>query len=78
MENKELTIKEIIEMVARDLAKLHVPINEMETIAIPVANAVKALNACIKAINEAEANMEPKFEEPEFEIAPVEEATPEE
>lgn len=73
MENKELTIKEIIEMVAKDLAKLHVPVDEMETIAMPVANAVKALNACIKAINEAEE----KFA-PEFEVEPVEEVTPEE
>lgn len=50
-----MTIKDIIKMVAEDLGKLKVPMSEMQTIAMPIANAIRALNACTEAIERSEA-----------------------
>ena len=66
MEERKLTIKEVLEMVATNLAAISVPAGMHDQIAVPIMQSVGSINACLKAIAEQEAaaaNQEPKEEE---------------
>ena len=63
-----MAIIDILKMVAENLGKVKVPMNEIQDIGLPVADAIHALKICIDAIEAAEAKMKP-----ELEIVPVEE-----
>ena len=62
MEERKLTIKEVLEVVVRNLEAISVPVGLNDQITVPIKQSVKNINACIKAIEDQEAaavNQEP-------------------
>ena len=70
MEEKQMTVKEVLEMVVKNLGDIHVPVREAETIGKQIAQEILNLNVCIDAMNKAQ---EEEAEEPKAEIAEVQE-----
>ena len=62
MEEKRLTIQEVLEMVATNLSAISVPVGFHDQIAVPIVQAVGNIRACLGAIANQEAaaaNQEP-------------------
>jgi len=72
MENKEVTLKEAIEMVATNLGEICVPMKEIETIGKQIAREINNLKMIANAITEQEQKDEQKKDE-ESEQAEVQE-----
>ena len=63
MEDRKLTINEVLEMTAGILEGIEVPMKHMETIGVPIANAIHNIRACIQAKNMAAAKPNEKAED---------------
>ena len=66
MEEKRLTIREVLKIVETNLSAINVPAGLHDQIAVPIMQSVGSINACLKAIADQEtaaANQEPKEEE---------------
>ena len=68
MENR-ITVENALEFTAENLKKISVPVAMTEQIAVPIANAIRNLDECIRAIREAKVQEEPQEDEaPEIEV----------
>lgn len=68
MENR-ITVENALEFTAENLKKISVPVAMTEQIAVPIANAIRNLEECIRAIREAKPQEEPQEDEaPEIEV----------
>lgn len=70
MEEKQLTVKEVLEMVVKNLGNINIPVMEIDTIGRQIALEINNLKVCIDAMNKAQ---EEEAEKPEAEIAEVQE-----
>ena len=67
MEKQTLTIKQVLEITARNLESISVPVSQIQQIGVPLANAVANLQVCIGAIAEQEAQKEEQADDAEDE-----------
>ena len=65
MENKRMTVLDVLEITAKDLGGISVPVNMMPQIGMPIANAIGNLNECIRAMREAEQAAQAEQDGPE-------------
>lgn len=54
MENKQVTVSEVLEMTIRNLFAVSVPVEYIEQIGMPISMAVGNLKECVRAMKEAE------------------------
>ena len=57
-----MTVREVVEQVAKDLGNINVPVSQMQNIGVPIAQAIQGLNAVIQAWDEADKPEPPKIE----------------
>ena len=62
METKQMTVKEILIDVINKLGNIRIPTSEVESIGIPVAQAINGIKMCVDAFTEAEKQEEPEIE----------------
>lgn len=53
-ENKEITIEQLLRITAQQLNGIAVPIAQMDTIGLPIRQAINNLNICLNAFEKAE------------------------
>jgi len=51
---KQMTIREVLEITARNLREIAVPVTLMESIGKPVLGCAQNIDACLQAIDKAE------------------------
>ena len=71
-----MTVREVVEQVAKDLGNINVPVSQMQNIGVPIVQAIQGLNAVIQAWDEEDKKkQEAKPDEPEIklEVVPAEE-----
>ena len=69
MENQEqMTVRDVLEITARNLGEIAVPRSMNEQIGIPIDQAISNITACVNALDKAEADAVKK-EEPTGEAA---------
>ena len=57
-----LTVEQVLNLTANDLRRINVPVELCESIGVPVANAIRNLQACVNALEIAKAEQEAKEE----------------
>lgn len=65
-----LTVEQVLNLTANDLRRINVPVELCESIGVPVANAIRNLQACVNALEIAKAEQEAK-EDIDFEVEEV-------
>lgn len=65
-----MTVREVVEQVAKDLGNINVPVSQMQNIGVPIAQAIQGLNAVIQVWDELDKQQAAK-EEPEMKIVEV-------
>ena len=72
-----MTVKEIVEIVIRDLGNINVPVNMLDGVGMPIARAIQGLQMCVNAWNEEDAKQAAKAQDEDddvkLEIVPAEE-----
>lgn len=59
---KQLTIKEVIELTSKELNSLNIPVSMINSIGAVIAKAVYNLDACIEAMNAVERQQQKELE----------------
>ena len=54
MEEKKMTIEEVLELTVRQLQAVNIPIGLIEQVGAPISIAVQNLNACLESIRKSE------------------------
>ena len=67
---QKLTVEQVLGITANDLRRISVPVELSESIGVPVANAIRNLQACVNALEIAKAEQEAK-EDIDFEVEEV-------
>lgn len=67
---QKLTVEQVLGITANDLRRISVPVELSESIGVPVANAIRNLQACVNALEIAKAEQEAK-EDIGFEVEEV-------
>lgn len=68
---QKLTVEQVLSITANDLRRISIPVELCESIGVPVANAIRNLQACVNALEIAKAEQEAK-EDIDFEVEEVE------
>lgn len=68
---QKFTVEQVLGITATNLRKLNIPVELSEAIGVPVANAIKNIQACVNALEIAKAEQEAK-EDIDFEVEEVE------
>lgn len=72
-----MTVREIVEMVIKDLGSIDVPVNRLNSVGVPIANAIQGLQLCVQAWDEEEAKQAAQAQEDDddvkLEVVPAEE-----
>lgn len=70
-----MTVREVVEQVAKDLGNINVPVSQMQNIGFPIAQAIDGLNAVLQAWDEEDKQNQKQPDEPEMklEVVPAEE-----
>lgn len=58
MGNQTLTVKQVLDITARNLESISVPVGLIQTIGVPLMNSVENIRKCIIAISEPEETQE--------------------
>lgn len=66
-QNNGMTVKDVLTEVHRQLNDLNIPVALVETIGIPIANAINGIKMCLDAMNR------PPVPVPEIELAEADE-----
>lgn len=71
MENKSMTVRQVVEQIVKDLGAIEVRMTDINRYGIPIAQAIAGLNEVIKAWDMQEAQektAQAGQEEPEFKL----------
>lgn len=77
MEEKSMTVRDVVEQVKKELGEISVPVAQMQGIGIPIARAIEGLTVVLKAWDEAEKKdkeEENKFEITDLHVEPADDA----
>lgn len=78
MENKGMTVQEVVEQVISELGGINVPVNQLESIGIPIARAISGLKVCVDAWKQSEQAAQEEEPKVEMKLVPAEEVPEEE
>jgi len=65
MENRKMTVTQVIEATRDMLAAISVPVGLMDSVGTPIAHAMQNLNLCLEAIQNAEGEKNNAEADPE-------------
>ena len=67
--NKEITVEQLLRITAENLNRIPVSISQIETVGIPIKQAIDNINACIAVFERAakQVNKEPEIKVEEME-----------
>ena len=67
-----MTVREVVEAVAKDLGNISVPLNKMESIGFPIEQARQNLGAVLQAWDEEQKQAQQEEPEVKLEVVPAE------
>lgn len=71
-ENKEITIEQLLRITVQKLNSIAVPIGQMDTIGLPIRQAINNINVCLNAFEKVEQQKEHKDPVDDIQIEEVE------
>ena len=69
-QQKDMTVREVLVEIDRQLSDIKVPMSEIETIGMVIARAISGIRVCVDAMDRADAERAKQEEPAKLEVVP--------